>query len=126
MDAQSNLNPTLPQQPVLPTAPPPGEPVSQHQQIPKWLIVAAIIVTVLLVAMGIVQLTQRPSVVAIPTPTPTIPSSPTPIRTLSPIATTSAFLTLDSSVASYAATVKAYNTSDPSLSPPVLDLNLGL
>lgn len=134
---QPNLTPSMPSQPVQPVAPAlPSQPVPQPpspaeafakvgQQIPTWVIAAAAIVFGLLVLVAIAKFTQKPPVVTLPTPTPTVVITPTPIRTLSPFATTSAFMSLDAAIAAYATAVKGYNTNDPSLSPPVLDLNLG-
>ena len=62
---------------------------------------------------------------AVPTPTPTVVPTPTPIRTLSALASQSAFLSLATNVASLSTQLRNFVTEDPSLSPPVLDLPLG-
>jgi len=89
-----------------------------------WVI-AAIVILGIIFLLGIRQVMQKPQVVVIPTPSPTASPTPTPIRQLSGVATTSAFLNLDTTVSSLSTSVKSYNTSDPSLSPPVIDLPLG-
>lgn len=60
-----------------------------------------------------------------PTSTPTAIPTPTPIRTLSALASQSAFLSLSTGVASLSSQLRNFVTEDPSLSPPVLDLPLG-
>jgi hypothetical protein len=57
-----------------------------------------------------------------PTPTPTETSVN---KLVNPIATSSAFIELENSVASLSAKINSYNANDPSLSPPVIDLSLG-
>ncbi len=101
-------------------------PVLSLWQRHKPLMIAGIIVVIgIIVIANIRSATQKPQITMTPTPTTTMTPTPTPIRTLSPFATTSAFISLETSVASVAASVKTYNTSDPSLSPPILDLPLG-
>ncbi len=89
-----------------------------------WAIAAIVIVSIIFL-IGIRQAMQKPQVVVVPTSAPTASPTPTPIRQLSAIATTSAFLNLDTAVSSLSTSVKSYNTNDPSLSPPVIDLPLG-
>ena len=89
-----------------------------------WVIAAIVIVGIIFL-LGIRQAMQKPQVVVIPTPSPAATPTPTPIRQLSAVATTSAFTNLDTAVSTLSTSVKSYNTSDPSLSPPVIDLPLG-
>jgi len=42
-----------------------------------------------------------------------------------PMATSSAFLEIESSISALAASISAYSAQDPSLSPPVIELSLG-
>ena len=70
---------------------------------------------------------QKPKTTQIeaqPTPTaePTISRS----QPLSSIATSSAFTTIEASIASLSAAINALNVSDTTLNPPTLDLPLGL
>jgi hypothetical protein len=58
-------------------------------------------------------------VVATPTPTPIINSG------VSPIATTSAFLQVEQSIASLSARIAGFSPIDSQVVPPVLDLPLG-
>lgn len=68
---------------------------------------------------------ENAGIPASPTPTPTVIPTPTPIRTLSALASQSAFLSLSENVASLTSQLRNFVTEDPSLSPPVLDLPLG-
>lgn len=68
---------------------------------------------------------QTAAIPAVPSPTPTAIPTPTPIRTLSALASGSAFLSLSTNVASLSTLLRNFVTEDPSLSPPVLDLPLG-
>ncbi|MFZ2024987.1 MAG: hypothetical protein WAV51_01725 [Microgenomates group bacterium] len=60
------------------------------------------------------------------TPTPIAEPSISTTQPLSSIATTSAFLTIESSVASLSSAINTLNVSDTTLNPPTLDLPLGL
>ncbi len=90
-------------------------------------IVAALVVVVLgaVFLVGLRFLSTRsskpPVVMEKPVPTPT----PTPTRLPSALATQSAFLKLETNVASLSSAINNYVVDDPSLSPPVLDLPLG-
>lgn len=71
------------------------------------------------------SLGENAAIPAVLTPTPTAIPTPTPIRTLSALASGSAFLSLATNVASLSTQLRNFVTEDPSLSPPVLDLPLG-
>lgn len=87
-------------------------------------ILAIIVGTVLLLfAFGGIALPTRNAPIAVPSPT--LLATPTPVRPLSAVATTSAFVTLESFAASVSAQIQAAQTQDPSLVPPTLDLPLG-
>ncbi len=60
------------------------------------------------------------------TPTPVAEPSITTMQPLSAVATTSAFIALENSVASLSSAINALNVSDTTLNPPTLDLPLGL
>lgn len=93
--------------------------------------VSSIIIAVIVILLGILSVmgynewTSRQQVVDVPTPMPTITPTPTPVRRLSQLATQSAFLLLDTNVASLSSAISGYSVQDPSLSPPVLTLPLG-
>ena len=57
---------------------------------------------------------------------PILSPTPTPVRSASPVATTSAFLALEQSVASLATALGATSGDDPTLTPPIIELDLGL
>lgn len=90
-------------------------------------IVAAIVVVIVgaLFLIGIQlmasQTSKAPIMIEKAAPTPT----PTPTRLPSALATQSAFLKLETNVASLSGAINNYVVDDPSLSPPVLELPLG-
>lgn len=89
------------------------------------VIIAAIIILISLISMLFAAgnktkpVPPRPVVQTTPTPTPT------PIRELSPLATQSAFMNFEKSVASLSSSIQRVNIFDNALQPPVLDLELG-
>lgn len=117
METQENI----PQETITPSpvVPPAG------QKFPLW----GVAIIVILIGTGTLftwrSLTLVPETPAVPSPTPTVSSSPTPIRKLSRLASESAFLTLEANVASLSGQLRTFVTDDPSLSPPVLELPLG-
>jgi len=111
------------EQPMPPRAPSKLDELLDLLHTP-WVI-AAIVIVGFIILLGIRQVMQKPQVVVLPTPSPTASPTPTPIRKFSAIASTSAFTNLDTAVSTLFTSVKSYNTSDPSLSPPVIDLPLG-
>jgi hypothetical protein len=115
----------------VPITPPTPVPVPVLTPQPKSVMPPILIYTliaVILVLIGIIGvLIVKPRVApAIPTPIPTpIQATPSPIQTLSPLATESAFLQFASSVASLSAAVSGNTIQDQALDPPVLILPLG-
>lgn len=111
-------------QPIITDAVPvPVEPAPANRRL--WIIAGAVTVACILALLLIKNLLTAPKPEPIhipPSPTPT----PTPIRILSAVATQSAFLALEQAQASLSASLAGTNLDDPSLSPPVLDLPLGL
>lgn len=108
---------------VTDAVPVPVEPAPANRRL--WTIAGAVTVTCILALLLIRNLLMAPKpepVTVAQSPTPT----PTPIRVLSAIATQSAFLALEQAQASLSAGLAGTNLDDPSLSPPVLDLPLGL
>ena len=96
-----------------------------NPRVPRiWLVGAGVATTGILFLILVRGLwpTQTPEV---PIIAPSATPSPTPIRELSPVATQSAFISLETRLASVSAAITATNLDDPSLSPPVIDLPLG-
>lgn len=120
----TNSVPTNPQTPAaIPVA---GTP--QKYSITKYLpIIGVVLLLAILVvtALYIWSLRSTP-VTQAPEPTPIPAATPTPMRVLSKVATTSAFAIFENSVASLSATLNAFNFQDGTLTPPVLELDLGL
>lgn len=117
-----DTTPTVPEQPVKSVPAPAAIP---RRKFPLWG--AAVIA--LLVGGGVLMTwrsyQQYNASPPVPTPTPTAIPTPTPIRTLSRLASQSAFLSLEANVATLSSQLRNFVTEDPSLNPPVLDLPLG-
>lgn len=103
----------------------PIEPLPPESRKRDIWIIAGVVVFIGIIGLIVIRNVYKPSptsiVVREETPTP----SPTPVRSLSAIATQSAFIALDEAYSSFSASLTATNLDDPSLSPPVLDLPLG-
>lgn len=119
------LAPTTPAQnaSVLPTA---EEPVKQRKPFLVTVMLALMVIFLGTAALlGLRQFT-RPEPETM-TPSTTLPAATvTPLHSLSAIASTSAFLSFEQAVASLSAAIETVNLNDPSLSPPVVELSLGL
>lgn len=119
--------------PSAPVAPIPSPPAAPAGGLPTrksnpylWLV--ALVVVILGISFLLIfrqQQTQRQEAQGQPTPTLTPTPSPTPYRTPSALASQSAFLNLDVSLASFSANLGRFPAADPQLVPPVLDLTLG-
>ncbi len=121
--------------PEPPSIAPPPPPVPAITLKEPWFsgnrAIGFILSVVLLVAAGTAAFlfysrkTPKPPDQFTVAPTPTPQATPTPLRTLSSIATQSAFLSVESETASLSGDLQLYQIQDPSLSPPVMDLPLG-
>lgn len=99
-------------------------PVVQNKKKDIWII-AGVVVVIGIIGLFAVRNFYKPPTIPIvvreETPTP----SPTPVRSLSQIATQSAFIALEEAYSSFSTSLTTTNLDDPSLSPPTLDLPLG-
>lgn len=105
------------------------QPTPQKPDKHMIIIVAAtaIIIVLIIIIIGITrEIKTSPQITATATPTFGIQPTNVPNRTLSLVATQSAFLELDQLVASLSASINSTTTSDVSLTPPVVELSLGL
>lgn len=103
-----------------------ASPVVSHSSNKSILIAALIALSIGFIALFAWKtLSDQAPIVSTPSPTPTVSPTPRIVRVLSSIATESAFLSLESRVASLSAAIGNYVVEDPILSPPVLDLPLG-
>ncbi len=119
----ASLTPEVTPTPAAP-APMPPQP---KKPLPKnFVIVGAVVFVILIVVLVYLQALQNKPVAQLPAPTPAPLATPTPMRILTPIATTSAFMSFHESVASLSATINGFSFVDGTLTPPVLDLDLGL
>jgi len=73
---------------------------------------------------GLFAVTRKPTPIPIPTPTETPTPSPK-TKSVIPLATQSAYLSLTESIASLSSQIQAMQVSDTTLSPPTIELPLG-
>jgi hypothetical protein len=123
---QPPTTPSTPENAVSPiVTPPPTQP--QKPKFPLWVGLIIIVILIIISLLAGYYSSKRYQD-GITTPGNTI-ASPTiaPITNQgnNPIATTSAFLQIEASVASLSARIAEYNPTDPQIAPPVLDLPLG-
>ncbi len=76
--------------------------------------------------IAIQQITKKPEESKVTTIVITPTPSPTPIRYQTNISTTSAFISLEETIASFSKKLIDFSKDDPSLNPPNLVLPLGL
>ena len=118
-----------PQTPAEGTQHVPPEPVKEAPQVPKrpiilWLLVALAVALVWLFASR--NLNRFGLGGTEPTPTTTLTeTTPTPALTPAPLATESAYMVLQGTVASLSAQISASVVTDATLNPPVINLPLG-
>jgi hypothetical protein len=97
------------------------------KKLPVGLIIGFTVLFLLVFGgMVFVQSRANRAVTPVAVVTPTEEPTPTIASRLSPIATSAAFLQFDSNLASLSATINAFSLSDGSLTPPTIDLDLGL
>ncbi|OGG11405.1 hypothetical protein A2Z00_00550 [Candidatus Gottesmanbacteria bacterium RBG_13_45_10] len=136
------MDATTPQPDILPEShnppnygpvfsPPPSPPTANQPQaespkrtIPPWVVIICVI-GFLIAGSTFFATSRRQQVVLPPSPTPTVTPTPTPIHPYSAIASQSAFMELDTAIASLSGAINAFNVQNPALVPPVLDLPLG-
>lgn len=114
--------------PVIPQAATPPQ-TSKPPFVPKKTILIIIgIIVAMCIVVGILytRLTANQSDGNAPTPIPTTVVTPTPVQSLSAISTTSAFMEYHNAVASFSATLTSFDMQDRGLTPPMLELELGL
>lgn len=134
-DLTPSLNQTpAPPAPANPAPMPPGvEPTPATPQAKPdnhILVIAASVIVILILILAIIALAiqgKNNSGQITVTTTPTLGPLPTsvPNRPLSAIATQNAFLEFERQVTALSATLNSTNTTDVSLTPPVIELSLG-
>lgn len=94
----------------------------------KPIAIAGIVLglAILLTAVLYATSTTKDPVSQIPDPTPLALATPTPMRKFTQIASTSAFISFQASVASLSADINGFILQDSTLTPPVIDGDLGL
>lgn len=93
---------------------------------PIWAIVGTIVLIAIIGGATWFFTKAKPESGPSQTEAPARTPSPTPIRNVSPVATTSAFLALEQSISTLSANIAATNADDPTLTPPIIELDLGL
>jgi len=115
-------------EPALQPSSAPVPPEMTKKRVP-WV---AILLGVAILMMGAIYGLQVGRSVKVQTPTPSVAPTANPTtetvkqRELAPVATASAFLEIERSIASLSAAINAMNTNDTSLNPPSIELPLGL
>ena len=101
------------------------DPSQPKRAFPLWgaAVIAILVGSGVLLTWRSLASTSLPPIA--PTPIPTQITTPTPLRALSKLASESAFLALETSIASLSSDLASFVTEDPSLTPPVLELPLG-
>lgn len=121
--------------PIMPKAPEPVNygPVGQapvatpppaKKKFPLWIIIAAVIFTVLIVFIAFKRSANTPTSVA-PQPTPTPTNIPQVERPLSAVATSAAFVEFETQLDVVTRGIQNAPIDNQSLLPPRLDLPLG-
>lgn len=119
------IPPTVPPEPAPAPMPQAGANLPKKPLVPMWVLALLVVLAgtlAVLAATGVFS--RQQTAVETPSEAPPTPT-PTPVRALSAIASQSAFLALEAQVASLSTNIQALPAQDPSLSPPVLDLELG-
>lgn len=111
--------PNQPEQPVI-------EPKKKIVVPTRTLILVGTIAIVLLLSVLVAWSVFMPkqAVHQAPSPSPS-QTAPSTSRQMTPFATSSAFLSVESSVASLSAVTTSYSVEDSTVAPPTLDLPLG-
>lgn len=102
-----------------------------YREKPKSKLVPILLGVVVILLGGIYgmlisQLQKPKPTQTVITPTPTAEPSMATTQPLSAIASSSAFMNIETSVASLSTAIGSLNVSDTTLNPPTLDLPLGL
>lgn len=131
----------IPQQPVaVPVAPmpmqqppspapaavPPPAPGKPKMNSTHLVIAGVLCLGILITSMLYLRTSAKPAPVQTISVTPTMSPTPTPPPHISKIATTSAFAAYSQEVASFSATLDSFTLQDSSLTPPLMDTDLGL
>lgn len=116
---------------ITPVAPPDTAPQIQTEAkriLPKNIYIAGgvLLVAILITAILYIKSTLQAPAAPVAVPTPIIVITPTPMRMPSRIASSSAFVTYQNAVASLSGTINAFTILDSTLTPPVLNTDLGL
>jgi hypothetical protein len=119
-----NQQQPIPSRPVMPQ-PPIQQPIIQKPQKKgfdlRYFFLALIVIGI---SGGLFAATRKTAPIPIPTPTDTPTPSPK-TKSVVPLATQSAYLSLTQSIASLSSQIQQMQVSDTTLSPPTIELPLG-
>lgn len=123
VQAPPPANPMVPQQPVNPQTPPPAP---HKRSLIPWVILVVVLLTLLIGSRLFTAPKEEVQVKASPTPTPTTAALTSSTgRTLSPIASHSAFIEFEASLEELSRGIQNTQVQNQQLLPPRLDLPLG-
>ena len=111
---------------IQPIVPPPSP--APRKKFPRnVLFIDGILLLIILVpAVLYVKSSRESPITQLPVPTPLPAVSPTPLRVLSRVASSSAFAAYHSAVVTLSNSLNAFNLQDATLTPPILNTDLGL
>ncbi|MBI3385483.1 hypothetical protein HY031_00140 [Candidatus Gottesmanbacteria bacterium] len=111
--------PNQPQQPII-------EPKQPFAPPARSVLLIAGVTIIILFGLVVAWSVFRPKEVSGPPggPSPS-PAPPSTARSMRPFATSSAFLSVESSVASLSGVISSYSVEDSTIAPPTIDLPLG-
>jgi hypothetical protein len=132
------MDPSIPNPPIMPQSqtPPVYGPVAEAPKVPTppqvfhlpqfqpWMILAIVIVTLILGFFAFASKAQKKNTIT-PTLAPTVTPTPTPMQILTPFASSSAFMEFEKNVTALPDMIQKAVLQDQTITPPILDLNLG-
>lgn len=107
-------------QPSVPLTPMP--PPSPKKNV--LLIALLSIIAIGVIALVYIQANKKPEIIRVAEPTPIVIITPTPVKQLTTIASTSAFMVFSEHVASLSAMVNEFSLQDGLLTPPLFDVEI--
>jgi hypothetical protein len=110
--------------PKIPTTPTPANPMKKSP-IQPWMIIVGVILFIAIFSMLFFQANLTPTETTTQAPTPTATASAISNRTLTPLATQSAFIKFETDLDTLTRGVQNMQIQNQQLLPPRIDLPLG-
>jgi hypothetical protein len=111
--------------PKIPTTPAPAPGATKKSPIQPWMVIAGIILFIGIFSLLFLQANQTSTTTTTQVPTPTATASAISNRTLTPLATQSAFIKFESDLDTLTRGVQNMQIQNQQLLPPRIDLPLG-